>query len=187
MREALQIRHAFNDVIGVLVAMETLAWVAAASGDPRRAAGLLGASCRHWRPLGSYLHGSPAFQGWHDDCLTAARDDLGAQRFEEAHRAGGGLTLDQAVSVALGERLEAIPAHAPPEPEPELDLTRREREVAELVTDGLSNKEIATRLVISRRTAESHVEHILSKLGFSSRAQIAAWLSDLGRGGDADS
>ena len=55
-------------------------------------------------------------------------------------------------------------------------MTRREREVAELVTEGLSNREIATRLFISQRTAESHVENILRKLGFAHRTQIATWL-----------
>ena len=44
-----------------------------------------------------------------------------------------------------------------------------------LLAQGLSNREIAGRLVISARTAESHVEHILTKLGFTSQAQIAAW------------
>jgi DNA-binding NarL/FixJ family response regulator len=57
-------------------------------------------------------------------------------------------------------------------------LTRREREIAELITRGLSNKEIAGALVISQRTAEGHVEHILTKLGFTSRAQIAAWVAE---------
>jgi DNA-binding CsgD family transcriptional regulator len=54
-------------------------------------------------------------------------------------------------------------------------LTAREREIAALVADGLSNREIAQRLVISERTAQNHVQHILVKLGFSNRAQIAAW------------
>jgi DNA-binding NarL/FixJ family response regulator len=56
-------------------------------------------------------------------------------------------------------------------------LSEREYQVAELVAEGLTNKEIALRLVISRRTAESHVVHILDKLGFSSRSQIATWLT----------
>jgi len=56
-------------------------------------------------------------------------------------------------------------------------LTRREREVAALVGAGLSNKEIAAKLVISVRTAEAHVEHILSKLGFTTRAQVAHWIA----------
>jgi non-specific serine/threonine protein kinase len=57
-------------------------------------------------------------------------------------------------------------------------LTPRERQIAELIRDGLSNKEIAETLVISRRTAEAHVEHILAKLGFTSRIQVATWMSD---------
>ena len=56
-------------------------------------------------------------------------------------------------------------------------LTRREREVAALIAEGLTNKDIAARLEVSPRTAESHVERIRGKLGFSSRAQIAAWVS----------
>jgi DNA-binding CsgD family transcriptional regulator len=54
-------------------------------------------------------------------------------------------------------------------------LTPREREVAELVAAGLSNRQIAERLVISERTAEAHVEHIRAKLDCRSRAQVAAW------------
>jgi DNA-binding CsgD family transcriptional regulator/sugar lactone lactonase YvrE len=56
-------------------------------------------------------------------------------------------------------------------------LTRREREVAILVAQGLTNRDIATRLFISERTAESHVEQIRGKLGFRSRVQIAAWVA----------
>jgi DNA-binding CsgD family transcriptional regulator/sugar lactone lactonase YvrE len=66
----------------------------------------------------------------------------------------------------------------------EHNLTRREREVATLVAQGLTNREIATRLFISERTAESHVEQIRGKLGFHSRGQIAAWVRD-GLTGDA--
>lgn len=54
-------------------------------------------------------------------------------------------------------------------------LSRREIEVAGLVAEGLTNRGIAERLVISERTAENHVQHILTKLGFSTRSQIAAW------------
>jgi non-specific serine/threonine protein kinase len=45
------------------------------------------------------------------------------------------------------------------------------------VTEGLGNREIAERLVLAKRTVDSHIEHIFSKLGFTSRAQIAAWVS----------
>ncbi len=68
-------------------------------------------------------------------------------------------------------------------------LTRREREVAILVGQGLTNREIATRLFISERTAESHVEQIRGKLGFHTRVQIATWVvAGLpGEGGPASS
>ncbi len=54
-------------------------------------------------------------------------------------------------------------------------LTVREREIASLVSDGLSNREFAERLVISEGTVEVHVKHILGKLDFKSRSQVAAW------------
>ncbi|GAC1616604.1 MAG: hypothetical protein NVS9B1_26270 [Candidatus Dormibacteraceae bacterium] len=56
-----------------------------------------------------------------------------------------------------------------------MTLTRREREVVALIAEGLTNREIATRLFIAPRTAEGHVEQILSKLGFRTRSQVAAW------------
>jgi non-specific serine/threonine protein kinase len=49
------------------------------------------------------------------------------------------------------------------------------------VAEGLTNKQIAARLVISPRTAQGHVEHLLAKLGFASRTQIAAWVAEQGR------
>ena len=54
-------------------------------------------------------------------------------------------------------------------------LTRREREVAALVARGLTDPQIAESLVIGRRTAETHVAHCLSKLGFATRSQLATW------------
>ena len=56
-------------------------------------------------------------------------------------------------------------------------LGKREADVARLVADGLSNKQIGMRLFISERTVESHVRSVLNKLGFSSRSQIASWMS----------
>ena len=57
------------------------------------------------------------------------------------------------------------------------NIARREAEVAGLVAQGLSNKQIGTRLFISERTVDGHVRNILNKLGFNSRAQIAAWIA----------
>ena len=58
-------------------------------------------------------------------------------------------------------------------------LTRREGQVAELLSQGHTNKQIAARLVVSQRTVESHVEHILAKLGVARRTGIAAWTSTI--------
>ena len=58
-------------------------------------------------------------------------------------------------------------------------LTRRERQVADLVADGLTNREIASRLVLSERTAQNHVQHILDKLELPNRSQIAVWVSKM--------
>lgn len=64
-------------------------------------------------------------------------------------------------------------------------LSAREMEVARLVADGLPNPAIARRLYLSRPTVASHVAHILTKLGFASRAQIAAWVAGQSRAGPA--
>lgn len=71
----------------------------------------------------------------------------------------------------------AIRADAPQPPA--TPLSRRELEVVSLLRKGLTNKQIAASLFISERTAENHVQHILAKLGFANRAQIAAWASDI--------
>ena len=59
-------------------------------------------------------------------------------------------------------------------------LSDREREIASLVAKGLTNLQIAEAAHISTRTAENHVQHILTKLGFQNRSQIAVWATQLG-------
>jgi DNA-binding NarL/FixJ family response regulator len=86
------------------------------------------------------------------------------------------MSTEELVSLALREEAERVPRRK--DRRGITELTRREREIADLVAEGLSNKDIATKLVISQRTAETHVEHILTKLGFTSRAQIAAWAAE---------
>ncbi|MFN2608155.1 MAG: LuxR C-terminal-related transcriptional regulator, partial [Acidimicrobiales bacterium] len=88
-----------------------------------------------------------------------------------AKAAEGAETLGMRPFVAKVEALRADLGGAR-RPEP---LTRREREVAALVSEGLTNRDIAQRLFIAERTAENHVQHILTKLGLSSRSQIAVW------------
>jgi predicted ATPase/DNA-binding CsgD family transcriptional regulator len=89
-----------------------------------------------------------------------------------------GLDLQQIVGRALAflEAQPEPPVHQPARSKPEAyPLSRREREVAILIARGLTNRAIATQLVIAERTAETHVSNILSKLGLDTRAQIAIW------------
>ena len=101
---------------------------------------------------------------------------LGAAVFEAEFDAGKSLRRDSALGLALGKPAPAAAAAAPAPgniaPGP---LGKRETEVARLVAEGLTNKQIGMRLFISERTVDSHVRSILNKLGFSARAQIAAW------------
>ena len=105
----------------------------------------------------------------------SARAALGGSRFEAEFEAGKGLGRDTALGLALGK-----PAHVPVAASVNASagpLGKREADVARLVADGLTNKQIGTRLFISERTVDSHVRSILNKLGFSSRAQVAAWVA----------
>lgn len=81
-----------------------------------------------------------------------------------------GLSIGAAISFALHPVARRETVEDRPSP-----LTPRETEVAELVAQGLRNKEIAASLVVSIRTVDGHVERIRSELGFSSRAQLATW------------
>jgi DNA-binding NarL/FixJ family response regulator len=108
---------------------------------------------------------------------TYAIAALGEARFGVEFQTGRRLTREAAVGLALGQA-----AHAPATNTkgPGRDLRgKRQAEVARLVAEGLSNKQIGVRLFISERTVDSHVRSILDKLGFGSRAQIAAWMASL--------
>ncbi|MET7394134.1 LuxR C-terminal-related transcriptional regulator [Dactylosporangium sp. NPDC005572] len=172
--ESVRLRQPFGLSWAVAFSLELLAWLANAQGQSARAARLLGVARTGWRSLGAPL--PVTIVNDHERCLTELRKALGPSAFEAAVQEGQALPLDEAVTFALGVK----PDHGAAQAEPgavATQLTRRETEIAELVADGLSNKEIAARLVIAQRTAECHVEHILIKLGYTSRAQIAAWVA----------
>ncbi len=84
------------------------------------------------------------------------------------------MTIDEAVDFAVNEKMPVKPS-APVITKSTTRLTVREQEIAALIAQGLSNKQIAAKLVVSERTAESHILNILNKLGFNSRTQIASW------------
>jgi DNA-binding CsgD family transcriptional regulator len=100
--------------------------------------------------------------------VATLRENLGADEFERMYAEGCALTPDEAIGYARrgrGERKRLTSGWA--------SLTPSERDVVRLLSEGLSNKEIATRLFISPRTVQSHLTHVYAKLGLSSRVQLA--------------
>jgi predicted ATPase/DNA-binding CsgD family transcriptional regulator len=172
-RHCLRVKSTFHDLLGIVLAIEVLAWTEAARERWEPAATMLGSAQPIWQAVGFPMFGSRYFGAPHGDCETRTRQALGEARFEAAYGRGKELGLPEAIAYALGDAGES-PKPAPSRERPTL-LTDREQEVATLIADGRSNQEIADRLVISRRTAEGHVNRILRKLGFDSRSQVAAW------------
>ena len=150
--------------------LEVLAWVAAAERRSERAATLLGAADALWRHLGVDPDAVPYLSANRRRSEEHAGIDRGDAAFGAAFRRGASLSDEQVLALAL----EQTPVEEAPEEQ--VPLTRRELEVAHLVGCGLSNREIAEQLQISQRTVESHVDHILRKLGFGSRTQVVAWV-----------
>src|SRR5262252_2282388 len=90
------------------------------------------------------------------------------------------MNIDDAVAFATrkatsGAATTARPARSTAAAVRQSGLSARELEIASLVARGMSNKEIASKLILSERTIEHHLTHILDKLGFNSRAQVAVW------------
>ncbi|MCO5996048.1 ATP-binding protein [Actinoallomurus rhizosphaericola] len=170
VRRSLRSHRELDDPLGMGVDFEILAWVATAEKDYERAARLLGILRTTWRLIGAPPSGYGHLVRCHEECASRTRVAMGGHAFTMACEAGAALAFDNALAYALGERrlTAADPVGSP--------LTRRETEIADLVAEGMSNRDIAARLVIAQRTAEGHVEHILNKLGFNSRAQIGAWV-----------
>jgi DNA-binding NarL/FixJ family response regulator len=90
--------------------------------------------------------------------------------------------FEKTVEYALSDKKRPSPVVPMPEEpsaaQPPVVLTRREREVASLVAQGLTNRQIASELVIGERTVETHVRNLLKKLGLSSRDQVSVRMSE---------
>ncbi|MGY1869602.1 MULTISPECIES: LuxR C-terminal-related transcriptional regulator [Nocardia] len=176
LARSIEMFSLFDRCVWLASAFEGLAWTAVARGDFERAARLLGAAEILARSTVRLAHAITGVLG--DKMRDEVREALGAKAFQEIFDSGTALSLDEAIDYALG-RVSSPARTAPVVSEAAADvLTRREKDVARLVAAGHSNKRIAADLVISVRTAETHVEHILTKLGFTSRTQIAGWVRD---------
>ncbi|WP_280251338.1 ATP-binding protein [Nocardia abscessus] len=176
LARSIEMFSLFDRCVWLASAFEGLAWTAVARRHFERAARLLGAAEILARSTVRLAHAITGVLG--DKMRNEVREALGARVFDEIFDSGAALSLEEAIDYALG-RVSAPARPAPVVSEAAADvLTRREKDVARLVAAGHSNKRIAADLVISVRTAETHVEHILTKLGFTSRTQIAGWVRD---------
>ncbi|WP_420752484.1 ATP-binding protein, partial [Rhodococcus sp. O3] len=155
--------------------LEALAWITGGLGDFNRAAVLMGAAEGMARSIGSAAVIHSNLLAYHRESEQKARQRLGREAFAAAFGRGEQLGFDAAIAYALHEQPPAAPTR---DTDTSVRLTKRERQVADLIGEGLTNQAIARRLVISPRTAQGHVEHILAKLGFTSRAQVAAWVAE---------
>ncbi|MBB5898094.1 non-specific serine/threonine protein kinase [Kutzneria kofuensis] len=179
LRESIAIKRELDDLFGLGMAGDFLAWALTATGDHHQAARLFGVLERLWPLVGLPLMGLKPLIEYHEKSAAAARAALGEAAYATAHE-GTALDPRQELDCVLGDNAAPHPRKGTPgrDDQPWVSLTRREREVAALIAQGLSNRDIANRLVIAQRTAEGHVERVLVKLGLTSRTQVAAWVSE---------
>jgi non-specific serine/threonine protein kinase len=193
LQESLSRYRRLGDRRMVTVGLIHLAGVAA-EHEPLRAAHFLGAVEAALSASSSTLW--PGDERRRRQVEAAVRAALGDATYQAARAQGAAWSLDIAVTYAVdcdlplppldGDNHEPVVPNATGPVAPASNgahrpvLTTRERMVVHLVTQGLTNREIADRLVITQRTAASHLEHIRTKLGVRSRTQVVAWATRQG-------
>jgi predicted ATPase/DNA-binding CsgD family transcriptional regulator len=171
-RNLLKTHRLLSDGIGVALTAQLLSWIAYDRGQLSRSNALAAAARHVWRSLGTSINAfGPQLSEFAEAHTPSARatqpaadGDVG-DRFPDLNG-----VIDFVLGAPSKQSGQARTGITP-------QLTKRELEVAALIESGLSNREIAERLVIAKRTADGHVERILAKLGFTSRAQVAAWMA----------
>jgi non-specific serine/threonine protein kinase len=178
--ESLRLRRELGDRLGVAESLESVAVLAAAQGSAGRAFDLAEAAAALRDLIGARL--SPKQDAMLHRWIGPVRQMLEAESTTRGSKCRLPLPLDDAVELVLGSP-NPLPAHAKLRDGSSADhdggaLSPRETEVAALVLEGLTNRQIAQRLQVTERTVAAHVEHILDKLDFSSRTQIGVWAAE---------
>lgn len=179
-KEALELQREIGAAPDIVASLEALAGLAAAARRCHHAARLLGAASRH-RQENGYAR-LPWESVVYEADLASVRAGLQSGDFEEACTEGEKLSLEDAMVVALnGGARRGRPPHE------SASLTEHEQLIAQLAAEGLTNREIAERMVIAQATVKYHLAHIFSKLGVSRRGELARALwrpgGDAGVGG----
>jgi predicted ATPase/DNA-binding CsgD family transcriptional regulator len=163
--EALELRHQLGALPGIADSLEAIAGLTAEAGHHGHAARLFGAALA-LRDRGGYAR-APWERARYEADLALVSRSLTAEELQAVLAVGRAMSLADAVAEASAAPLRTRPAdgwHT---------LTHREQEVAQLVAEGLTNPEIAERLVIARETVKTHVSNIFSKLGITGRWELA--------------
>jgi non-specific serine/threonine protein kinase len=168
LSESLALQNEIGNKQGIVECLAALAGLALNWAAPDRAAELLSAAETAVATLGARL--APADAADFEQDLSSGHASVDGSTWTAAHQRGSAMTLVEALSLAQPPSDSEVATFRAGV------LSRREMEVAELIAKGLSNREIARALVISDKTAANHVEHIMTKLYFRSRAQVAVWI-----------
>ena len=177
LRESLKTLPEAEDEQTVVECLEAMAGVAGARRHPQRAARLWGAAEAFREDMGAPVPSDEL--AILEPYLTTARSLMEEEAWEAARVEGQAMSFEEAIEHALSEQIPATPT-APTLDQPSSvkqssALTIREGEVAAMVAQGMSNRQIAQELYLSERTIENHVSKILRKLDLASRTEIAAW------------
>ena len=173
--ESLELKREVGLMLPLPEPLDGLACVATARGETERAVRLFGATQALHELVRNYLT-VREYAALREPYLAATRSQLSEEAWETAFAEGRAMGFEETVEYALSDKKRPSPlVPMPEEPsaaQPPVVLTRREREVAELVGRGLTNRQIASELHLSERTVDKHVANILRKLNLHSRAQV---------------
>ena len=175
-REAAVCKHAIDDRNGLTIALGTLGWMAAECGQHERAATLLG-SAQRVRDESS-LTLLDLFRPQHERSVSLIVRGIGQKAFDAAYAWGRTMTIDEGVAFAVEDR-QLRKSASTVKAASDTALTPRQLEIARLIADDLTNRQIADRLFLSERTVETHITNILNKLGLNSRIQLSRWIAEL--------
>jgi DNA-binding NarL/FixJ family response regulator len=176
--ESMAAHQAMQNVPGIAECLIGFAAIALLRGLPAAGARLLGASTAVGGQRSAAASVWQATRMEYEHYLDVARANLTEAEFQAEEAIGRAMSLEQAVDYA--QNLPLTPKISPAIEKIPDTLTGREREVAALIGQGKTNGEIAIELVLSKRTVETHVSNILSKLGLPGRAQVMRWAIDHG-------
>ena len=175
--ESLNAMRAQDDRDGILKCLLGFAALASETGLVSDSARLYAAAMAN--DVGKSAIRWPPEKIEYEHYFGLAREKLSDADFDAAQASGRSMSIEQAIEYALNLPLP-IPMPSPAKPTAAQELTERERKLAVLIARGLSNGEIASELVLSKRTVEKHIANILSKLELTNRAQIVRWAIENG-------